>query len=53
MSEYQCSAIETHIEMLLEPELLKRIGADKVYDRPLHLRVMRIFAELDRLEVAK
>jgi hypothetical protein len=51
MSEYtervERVAIETHIEMLLKPELLAKIGADEGDNRPLHLRVMRICSKLN------
>lgn len=46
----QISCIETHIEMLMEPEELERIGADKGDNRELQLRVLRIFAAFNKLQ---
>ena len=48
MSEISC--IETHIEMLMEPEELVRIGADKGDGRELQLRVLRIFSAFNELQ---
>ena len=48
MSEISC--IETHIEMLMEPEELERIGADKGDGRELQLRVLRIFSAYNKLQ---
>ncbi len=48
--QIQTDNIETHIEMLLDPEELIRIGVDKQPHRDLSQRVMRIFAEYNNLQ---
>lgn len=49
----ELNIIETHIEMLLEPEELERIGASKQapsHIRELHHRIMRILTEYNKLQ---
>jgi hypothetical protein len=43
----QLECIDAHIETLVCPTILEEVGADKMGDRPLQLRVMRIFTFLD------
>ncbi|KKN77608.1 hypothetical protein LCGC14_0358830 [marine sediment metagenome] len=47
--KHEIELIETHIEMLIDEEILKKIGANKLPHRDLHHRVMRIFAEHNTL----
>ena len=49
MSREIDEAIETHIEMLIDEDVLARIGADKQPHRELSQRVMRIFEDYNRL----
>jgi len=49
MSREIDEAIETHIEMLIDEDVLARIGADKQPQRELSQRVMRIFEDYNRL----
>lgn len=42
-------AIEIHIEMLIDKDVLARIGADKQHHRDLGQRIMRIFEDYNRL----
>ncbi|MHA1471171.1 MAG: hypothetical protein ACTSSP_11510 [Candidatus Asgardarchaeia archaeon] len=48
--EQQLKDIEIHIEMLIEPETLEKIGADKIEHRDLPFRIMRILAYCNDLE---
>lgn len=41
----QLEDIEAHIEMLIEPETLEKIGADKIEHRDLPFRIMRILSD--------
>lgn len=43
----QCDNIRTHIDTLMEPEWLERIGATS--ERELHIRVMRILCDYNDL----
>lgn len=46
----QIDNITTHIEVLIEQDVLEKIGADEGDDRPLHLRVMRILDAYNDLQ---
>lgn len=43
----QLECIDAHIEALVDPTIVAEIGADNNGERPLQLRVMRIFMFLD------
>lgn len=45
----ECKNIDTHIDTLLEKDFLVAIGADNNGQRNLHLRVLRIIRELNKL----
>lgn len=49
----EISAIESHLEMLIDKEELSRIGADKILKRDLSQRLMRVFAGYEELSAEK